>query len=144
MFLCLWKNWENKGSEEIGWVPPNKLCVPNKLPFSLHICQSFQWHAMRRGHFVFRGQENDYYQSHPIDPAHKTATAGDNGQNITHLEFQFSWWRHGMETITALLALCEGNSPANDEFPAQRASNAEMFPFDDVIMYWSCVSGILL
>ena len=30
--------------------------------------------------------------------------------------------------------LCEGNSPVAGEFTAQRASNAEMFPFDDVIM----------
>ena len=30
--------------------------------------------------------------------------------------------------------LCEGNSPVTGELPTQRASNAEMFPFDDVIM----------
>ena len=32
--------------------------------------------------------------------------------------------------------LCAGNSPADDrcEFPAQKASNAEMFPLDYVIM----------
>ena len=30
--------------------------------------------------------------------------------------------------------LCAGNSPVNGEFPAQMASNAEIFPFDDVIM----------
>ena len=30
--------------------------------------------------------------------------------------------------------LCEGNSPVSNEFPAQRASNVAMFPFDDVIM----------
>ena len=30
--------------------------------------------------------------------------------------------------------LCAGNSPGTGEFPAQRASNAEMFSFDDVIM----------
>ena len=30
--------------------------------------------------------------------------------------------------------LCAGNSPVTGEFPAQMASNAEMFPFDDVIM----------
>ena len=30
--------------------------------------------------------------------------------------------------------LGEGNSPETGEFPAQRASKAEMFPFDDVIM----------
>ena len=29
--------------------------------------------------------------------------------------------------------LCAGNSPVTGEFPAQMASNAEMFPFDDVI-----------
>ena len=30
--------------------------------------------------------------------------------------------------------LCEGNLPVTGEFLAQMASNAEMFPFDDVIM----------
>ena len=30
--------------------------------------------------------------------------------------------------------LCGGNSTVTGEFPAQMASNAEMFPFDDVIM----------
>ena len=31
-----------------------------------------------------------------------------------------SWWRHQMETFSALLALCAGNSPVPDEFPTQR------------------------
>ena len=31
-------------------------------------------------------------------------------------------------------AFCEGNSPMTGEFPTQRASDAKMFPFDDVIM----------
>ena len=30
--------------------------------------------------------------------------------------------------------LCAGNSPGAGEFPAQKASNAENVPFDDVIM----------
>ena len=30
------------------------------------------------------------------------------------------WWRHQMETFSALLALCAGNSPATGEFPSQR------------------------
>ena len=30
------------------------------------------------------------------------------------------WWRHEMETFTALLAICAGNSPVPSEFPAQR------------------------
>ena len=32
--------------------------------------------------------------------------------------------------------LCEGNSPLSSEFPAQSASTAENFLFDDVIMPW--------
>ena len=31
-----------------------------------------------------------------------------------------SWWRHQMETFSALLALCVGNSPDTVEFPTQR------------------------
>ena len=30
------------------------------------------------------------------------------------------WWRHQMETFSALLALCAGNSPITGEFPSQR------------------------
>ena len=31
-----------------------------------------------------------------------------------------TWWLHQMETISALLAICAGNSPVPGEFPAQR------------------------
>ena len=31
-----------------------------------------------------------------------------------------TWWRHPMETFSALLAICAGNSPVTGEFPAQR------------------------
>ena len=34
--------------------------------------------------------------------------------------YYLSWWHHQMETISALLAICAGNSPATGEFPAQR------------------------
>ena len=35
-------------------------------------------------------------------------------------EFRTTWWRHQMETFSALLALCAGNSPVPGEFPVQR------------------------
>ena len=31
-----------------------------------------------------------------------------------------AWWRHQMETFSALLAFCAGNSPVPGEFHAQR------------------------
>ena len=35
-------------------------------------------------------------------------------------KFSIPWWRHEMETFSALLALCVGNSPVTDEFPSER------------------------
>ena len=34
--------------------------------------------------------------------------------------FFWPWWRHQMETFSALLAICAGNSPVPGEFPTQR------------------------
>ena len=33
---------------------------------------------------------------------------------------QIPWWRHQIETSSALLAICAGNSPVPGEFPAHR------------------------
>ena len=41
-----------------------------------------------------------------------------------------SWWRHQMETFSALPAICAGNSPVTGEFPAQGQSRGTlMFSF---------------
>ena len=37
------------------------------------------------------------------------------------------WWRHQMETFSALLALCAGNSTVTSEFPSKR-SMTQSFP----------------
>ena len=39
--------------------------------------------------------------------------------HVTKLNW-ITWWRHQMETFSALLALCVGNSSVPDEFPTQR------------------------
>ena len=39
---------------------------------------------------------------------------------INRCRGQFWWWRHQMETFSALLAICAGNSPVTGEFLAQR------------------------
>ena len=36
------------------------------------------------------------------------------------MDATWPWWRHQMETFSALLAICVGNSPVTGEFPAQR------------------------
>ena len=48
-----------------------------------------------------------------------------------------SWWRHQMETFSALLAICAGNSPVTGEFPAQRPVTRNF----DVSMIYAWING---
>ena len=41
-------------------------------------------------------------------------------------------WRHQMETFSALLVLCAGNSPVNGEFPSQRPVTRSFGVFFDL------------
>ena len=43
-----------------------------------------------------------------------------------------TWWRHQMETFSALLAICAGNSPVTGEFPAQRPVTRSFGVFFDL------------
>ena len=48
-----------------------------------------------------------------------------------------AWWRHQMETFSALLALCAGNSPVTGEFPSQRPVTKSLFSLTCTwIKYW--------
>ena len=44
------------------------------------------------------------------------------------------WWRHQMETVSALLAICAGNSPVTGEFPAQRPVTRSFDVFFDLCL----------
>ena len=43
-----------------------------------------------------------------------------------------TWWRHQMETFSALLAICAGNSPVHGEFPTQRPVTRSFDVFFDL------------
>ena len=43
-----------------------------------------------------------------------------------------AWWRHQMETFSALLVVCAGNSPVTGEFPAQRPVTRSFNVFFDM------------
>ena len=43
-----------------------------------------------------------------------------------------TWWRHQMETFSALLAICAGDSPVSGEFPTQRPVTRSFDVFFDV------------
>ena len=44
----------------------------------------------------------------------------------------YSWWRHQMETFSALLAICAGNSLVPGEFPAHRSVTRSFDVFFDL------------
>ena len=44
----------------------------------------------------------------------------------------WSWWRHQMETFSALLAICARNSPVPGEFPTQRPVTRSFDVFFDL------------
>ena len=48
------------------------------------------------------------------------------------LLLHFTWWRHPMETFSALLAICAGNSPVTGEFHAQRPVTRSFDVFFDL------------
>ena len=43
-----------------------------------------------------------------------------NPNTVYPISHEIQWWRHQMETFSALLDLCAGNSPVTGEFPSQR------------------------
>ena len=45
-----------------------------------------------------------------------------------------TWWRHQMETFSASLALCVGNSPVTGEFPSQRPVTRSFDVFFDLCL----------
>ena len=44
------------------------------------------------------------------------------------------WWRHKMDTFSALLAICAGNSPVPGEFPTQRPVTWSFHVFFDLCL----------
>ena len=52
--------------------------------------------------------------------------------NVWYRKCAFAWWRHQMETFSALQALCAGNSPVTGEFPAQRPVTRSFDVFFDL------------
>ena len=52
----------------------------------------------------------------------------------TAIGCDMSWWRHQMETFSALLAICAENSPASGEFPAHRPVTRSFHVFFDLCL----------
>ena len=56
------------------------------------------------------------------------------GHFISNATVNVSWWRHQMETFSALLVFCAGNSLVTGEFPAQRPVTRSFGVFFDLCL----------
>ena len=65
----------------------------------------------------------------------KNSNLNGNNWNYHILLYDWNditWWRHQMETFSALLALCTGNSPVTGEFPSQRPMTRNFVVYFDL------------
>ena len=78
-------------------------------------------------------QETSHYlnQSWHSPPTHTCVT---RPQWVKHSSQAFSWWRHQMETFSALLTLCTGNTAVTSEFPSQRPVTRSFDVFFDLCL----------
>ena len=56
-------------------------------------------------------------------------------RNHNKTQLTNTWWRHQMETFSALLAICAGNSPVHGEFPTQRPVTRSFDVFCDLPLH---------
>ena len=76
-----------------------------------------------------------------------TILTRDTNMNVV-IEAQeslYTWWRHQIKTFSALLALCEGNSPVTGEFPTQRpvTRSVDVFFICARISVWDAIALIM-
>ena len=76
----------------------------------LMVCKSFLQVSVK---YVLKCNNTGLYMS-------KRSRPESNVSINSSAETPISWWRHQMETFSALLVLCEGNSPVTGEFHSQR------------------------
>ena len=110
------------------------------------------------GCFVFPDGEVFHHMVHPLGlthpvQAHQYHTGVDTWkaksintfrpqQNDRYVaDDMFTWWRHQMEALSALLALCAGNSPVTGEFPTQRPVTWSFDVFFDLHLKNGCVNN---
>ena len=72
--------------------------------------------------------------SYPTEPPVRLSTHRSSYRQagLLWVLLYLSWWRHQMETVSVLLALCEGNSPVTGEFPTQRPVTRNFDVFFDL------------
>ena len=82
-----------------------------------------------------RGKKNFDYFMFISRNIYSLVWLGDYWQRVMDFYHDvITWWRHQVETFSALLDICAGNSPASGEFPAQRPVTRSFDVFFDLCL----------
>ena len=84
-----------------------------------------RWRDLTRGLFI------RYITSNNAHGSHFYILYCSKMLHTNHLRI-IPWWRHQMETFSALLAICAGNSSVIGEFPTQRPVTRSFDVFIDL------------
>ena len=103
---------------------------PILLLKSIHVLQNDHWISMA----VKRGLIASVEKATALQWRHTGRDGVSNHQPPDCLLIRLFRRRSKKISKLRVTGLCAGNSPVTDEFSAQKASNVEMFPLDDVIM----------
>ena len=68
----------------------------------------------------------------PCEPSDTIPDTEEITKKLTNHPRYIAWWRHQMEKLSALLALCAGNSPITGELPSQRPVTRSFDAFFDL------------
>ena len=106
-----------------------RLTWPVGIPTAFQTPVSVPLHSPNGRHLPAQGDCERFYhnQWRPSSATQKCGTR-DELAIYGHL----AWWWHQMETFSALLAICAGNSPVPGEFTAQRPVTRSFDVFFDL------------
>ena len=79
--------------------------------------------------FSSQNECSQRYAIHRLERTIRQWTLSHEGNMIF-----YTWWRYQMEILSALLAICAGNSPVSGEFPAKKLVTRSFDVFFDLYL----------
>ena len=115
--LNYWLPWFQSGTMKMIWA------LGERDPTSESSLSGADYHGSLRGTASRR----------LLDPPGPPPVLPDDAISVDFVQENVrTWWRHGVETLSALLVVYEGKQPIITWFPSQWASNAGIWWFLDV------------
>ena len=106
------------------------------LSHPFEIWQAHLQQCCRGAYWIVKRSDNCWYKSRSFEISwHLTVRRLiELWNSLGRVWSDRPWWRHQMETFSALLALCAGNSTVTGEFPSQRPVTRSFDVFFDLPM----------